>query len=323
MSNENKISQDDKDWLDAIAGKPVENADPNTLQEAHYLREALLRKHYEETLEPQPIKLGDDLAKRFQKEAPLPQPSPPFWKKIIKKAKAIWEQILENPLPVMATACVMMLLHIPLYLSTPQQNGGVLIPKSVGTTLVAKSVDSAYKDSRSHKIPLVELEEFIFQLHILGVGTQVTPLTPKTGGRWLLQFTLNPEQLDKKLFQQFYKFLDSKDQPLPPFNNTLDIEFLFIPLIQGKPVKTYSYPLSNAPPNISSSIAFANHIQQKFESLAVKTKVAQQGKQVTIDLWFPLKLSIEIEEAMDEYGGMNKNLLTPEFRQLRINITDK
>ncbi len=320
MSNKNKISQDDKDWLDVISGKPVENANPKTLQEANFLREALLRKHYEETTEPQPIKLGDDLAKRFQKEAPLPQLPPPFWKKIIQKAKTIWEQILENPIPVMATACVMMLLHIPLYLSTPQQSGNVLIPRSAGSVLIAKSIDSAHKDSRSHKVPLVELEEFVFQLHILGTGTNVTP---QAGGRWLLQFTLDPEQLDEKLYTQFYKFLDSKNQPLPSFNNSLDVELLFIPLIQGKPVETYSYPLSNAPPKLSSPIAFANHIQQQFESLGVKAKVGQQGKQVTIDLWFPQELSLGIEEAMDEYGGMNKILLTSEFRQFRLNITDK
>ena len=311
MSDENKISQDDKDWLDVIAGKPVENTNPETLQEASLLREALLRKYYEETLEPQPIKLGDELAKRFQKEAPLPPLAPPFWKNIIQKINNIGKQLLANPIPVMATACLMMLLHIPLYISNPQQEE---------PELVARSDNSPYKDSRSSKVPLAEVEEFVFQIHLLGVGTQVTP---QAGGRWLLQFSLDPEQLNKATYRQpFIQFLQSKNQPLPPFDSTLEVELLFIPLIEGKAIESYPYSLSNAPPEITTAEAFANYIQQYFNNLGVKGKVGQQTEQFYIDLWFPETLSIEIEEAMDEYR-LNKNLLTPKHRQLRINIIDK
>ena len=320
MSNKNKISQDDKDWLNIIADKPVENPDPETLQEARFLREALLRKHYEETLEPQPITLGDELSLRFQKEVSLPPPPPPFfWEGIIQKTKKTWEQLLENPLPAFATACLLMILHIPLYLGIGQQNANHLTPtsKEENPVLVARALDGPYKDSRSHRVPLSELEEFVFQLHILGVGTQVTP---QAGERWLLQFKLDLEKLDEARLKTFAKFLQSKDQPLPPFDSTLEVELLFLPLRQGEAIETYPYLLSNAPPDIKTAETLAKHIEQTFQGLGVKAKITPQQGQFYIDLWFPDKLTVDIEQAMDEYGEMNRILLKPNFRRFRILI---
>jgi hypothetical protein len=66
--------KDDSDWLALVAGQAVPDADPDTIREAHALRDAILTAQDETAPPPDPAAYARLLA-RLRREGLLP-PSP-------------------------------------------------------------------------------------------------------------------------------------------------------------------------------------------------------------------------------------------------------
>lgn len=335
-NNNNNISKDDQDWLDTLAGKTVADtylhAESN---EAQLLREALLRRYYEQTLKPQPMQEGHPLLKRLTDLGYIKPEQNQQYKKInhssvaesaslLQRLQSLWAVFFTKPFVPIATACLMMMLHVPLYVNYWQANDMTGDQLSSEPILIAKSGDTHYyNDTQSDANPLKTAADFAKKLNTIGIAATLKP----TSDGWLLHFQVESEP-SKKRFEQLKRLLEEKKQTLPVMHYPFDVDILFLPLVEGKPIKTYSL-LHPASQTVSMEEK-AQQLRTQFEAVGVKTVVRNNTNSVNvegkgteqgidIDLQFPEVLSDAVLELMDRYG-LEPLLLKPTFRQLRISI---
>lgn len=347
-NNNNNISKDDQDWLDTLAGKTVADtylrSEPN---EAQLLREALLRRYYEQTLKPQPMQEDHPLLKRLkelghikpeQNQQPKKEQHSTVAKStsLLQHLKSLWEVFFTIPAVPIATACLVMMLHLPLYVDYWQTNSNSMAGDQISSEpiLVAKSGDiHYYNDTQSDANPLQTAADFAKKLNDIDIAATLKP----TSDGWLLHFQVESEP-SKERFEQFKRLLEEKKQTLPVMHYPFDVDILFLPLVEGKPIKTYS--LLHPATQTLSMEEKAQQLRTQFEAVGVKTTVRKytnsnnkQGNTINgvnvegegaeqvidIDLQFPEVLSDAVLEIMDKYG-LEPLLLKPTFRQLRISI---